>query len=139
MSVQAPNLFETQVCSHLQLLRGQPVILDTDLAWFLGVDPVDLLEAVASHPAHFPDDFVFRVTAAEMAELQRWTPCLTSGGLSKECGRLAFTTHGAGMLLTVFTDEHFALAAIPVLRAFANYWNANDDFGGAPPLVNRKS
>jgi hypothetical protein len=138
MSAAAPNIFETQVLAHLRLFRGQAVILDSDLAWFLGVEAGTILAAVENNPEAFPDDFIFRLSRSELEGLRKESLCLTDGGLPPERDRVAFTTHGAGMLLVVLRDEKFALAAIPVLRAFANYWDEIERDPRAKPLVNRK-
>ena len=138
MPANLANVFETQVIAHLRSLRGQAVILDSDLAWFLGIEPAKIIEAVENCPALFPDDFAFHLTCDELAELERGNPCLTATGLGPKQARVAFTTHGAGMLLLVFRGEKFALASIPVLRAFANYWKESENGQNEKPLVNRK-
>jgi len=125
MQTDAANRFEAQVIAHLRSLRGQAVILDSDLAWFLGIDPEAIIEAVRNRAELFPPDFVFHLTAAELAEFESDSPCLTAAGISRR-KRVAFTTHGVGMLLLAFPDEKFSNAAIPVLRAFANYWKAEE-------------
>lgn len=139
MPAEAANFFEKQVIAHLRSLRGQAVILDSDLAWFLDIEPVDLLAAVKNRPELFPDDFVFHLTSTELAEFQKLTPCLTASGLASGQPRVAFTTHGVGLLLLAFREEKFALAAIPVLRAIANYWKAEEAVLTGQPRVNRKS
>lgn len=139
MQADAPNKFEAQVIAHLRPVRGQAVILDSDLAWFLGIKPVAILEAIGNRPELFPSDFVFRLTTAELAKFESDSPCLTAAGLGSRPGRVAFTTHGVGMLLLAFPDEKFSLAAIPVLRAFANYWKAEEVSLSDQRLVNRNS
>lgn len=122
MKSTGTDIFSQRVRAHLRPLRGEPAILDADLAWFLGIEPAEIIAAVEQNPAQFPADFVFHLTPEELAAWERESPCVT-GGSSLSCvNRLAFTTHGAGMLLTVFTDERFTLAAIPVLRVFADFW-----------------
>ena len=125
MPKPALSVFETQVCAHLRMFRDEPVILDSDLSWFLGVDPEVLSAAVARHPEAFPDDFVFRLTTAERANLCRRSACVTPRAAGGADGGLAFTTHGAEMLLVVLRDdEEFVMATIPVFTAFAKFWNA---------------
>ena len=57
MQAEAANIFEQQFLAHLRVLRGQAVFLDSDLAWFLGIEPGKILKAVAQHPELFPPDF----------------------------------------------------------------------------------
>ena len=140
MPASTANLFETQVCAHLRQFRGRPVVLDSDLAWFLGVPTELLIEAVEQHPEAFPEDFVLPLSPAERAGLCRNAACLTQS-LSASCdtGGLAFTTHGAQMLVVVLRDEAFALAAIPVFRAFARFWEGAVPADLAPQGRARKS
>ena len=126
MPMNTDNVFETHVRAHLVPLRGETVILDSDLAWFRGVEPSALIAAVEDHPSQFPDDFLFQLTDRELTTLQDRSPSLTGGGQQPGRPRFTFTTHGVEMLLTVFTDERFALNAIPVLRAFANHWKQEE-------------
>jgi hypothetical protein len=125
MQAEATNRFEWQVIAHLRFWQGQAVILDSDLAWFLGIEPTAILEAVEEKPELFPSDFVFHLNSSEMAKLLKDSPCLTAAGIADH-KRLAFTSHGVGMLLASIPDKEFSLAAIPVLRAFANYWKAEE-------------
>jgi hypothetical protein len=48
-------------------LRGQRVMLDTDLAALYGVETKALNQAVKRNIARFPSDFMFRLTAEEAA------------------------------------------------------------------------
>lgn len=139
MTAEATTVFESQVISHLRPLRGQAVILDSDLAWFLGIELVRITDAIEDRPELFPPDFVFHLTAAELARFERASPCLTASRTAADGKRVAFCTHGIGMLLLAFPEEKFSLAAIPVLRAITSYWKAVESGCFASPLVNRKS
>jgi hypothetical protein len=139
MPAEAANVFESQVIAHLRPLRGQAVILDSDLAWFLGIELERIAEAIENRPALFPPDFVFHLTTAELSQFEKASPCLTAGGTAVGGKRVAFCTHGIGMLLLAFPEERFSLAAIPVLRAIASYWKAEETVLTTKPLVNRNS
>lgn len=139
MITDAPSVFESQVIAHLRPLRGQAVILDSDLAWFLGIRLKRITDAVENRPELFPPDFVFHLTGAELARFEKASPCLTASGTAAHGRRVAFCTHGIGMLLLAFREKKFSLAAIPVLRAITSYWKAVESGSFASPLVNRKS
>ena len=47
------------------LIRGQRVILDSDLAKLYGVTTKRLNEQIKRNRKRFPDDFVFQLTAEE--------------------------------------------------------------------------
>jgi hypothetical protein len=139
MPVKATNVFESQVIAHLRPLRGQAVILDSDLAWFLGIELERICDAIGNRPELFPPDFVFHLTAAELSQFEKASPCLTASGTAGGGKRVAFCTHGIGMLLLAFPEERFSLAAIPVLRAIASYWQAEETVLATMPFVNRNS
>lgn len=126
MPANSKTLFESQFIAHVRRLRGQAVILDSDLAWFLGIEPERIADVVVKRPELFPPDFVFHLKKAEMNRLQKEFPCLTLGANASLKPRVAFSTHGVGMLLLAFQDDEFALAAIPVLRAIQKFWQAEE-------------
>ena len=51
-------------------IRGQKVILDTDLAGLYGVPTKALNQAVKRNRNRFPEDFVFQLTAEEFGDLR---------------------------------------------------------------------
>lgn len=132
-------IFDQQFLAHLRVLRGQAVVLDADLAWFLGIEPGKILHGIAKHPEMFPSDFVFHLTETELAEFEQQSPCMTAGGIEAGETRVAFTTHGVGMLLIAFRSKKFALAAIPVLQAIAKFWKSKEGVRTVKPRVSRKS
>ncbi len=48
--------------SHIRLIRGNKVMLDSDLAEIYGVSTKRLNEQVKRNKGRFPDDFMFRLT-----------------------------------------------------------------------------
>lgn len=52
-------------------LRGQKVLLDAELATLYGVTTKRLNEQVKRNSERFPDDFMFRLTPAELKSLNR--------------------------------------------------------------------
>ena len=52
--------------SKILLLRGHKVMLDRDLAALYGVSTKALNQAVKRKIKRFPEDFMFRLTSAEM-------------------------------------------------------------------------
>ena len=51
-------------------VRGEKVMLDSDLARLYGVPTHRLNEAVKRNRARFPEDFVFQLTRQEVANLK---------------------------------------------------------------------
>ena len=52
------------------LIRGQKVILDSDLAELYGVETKVLNQAVSRNLDRFPDDFMFRLSKEEFDDLK---------------------------------------------------------------------
>jgi hypothetical protein len=52
------------------LIRGQKVMLSTDLAELYQVEPRVLVQAVKRNVARFPEDFMFQLTEEEFSNLK---------------------------------------------------------------------
>lgn len=88
-------------------IRGQKVILDTDLAALYGVPVKRLNEQVKRNASRFPEDFMLRLTVAEAASaraLRSQIATLKQGGHRKYLP-YAFTEQGVLMAATVLTPR----------------------------------
>jgi hypothetical protein len=84
------------------LLRGQKVILDTELAALYGVAAKVLKKAVKRNFERFPEDFMFQINADEAAFLRSQTVTLKTGrGQHRKYLPYAFTEQGVAMLSSV--------------------------------------
>jgi len=108
----APNV-ERRILS----IRGQRVMLDADLAALYGVSTRVLNQAVKRNPERFPEDFMFRLTAAEKAEVITNCDHIRSLKFSPTLP-CAFTKHGAIMLASVLNTPIAVQASVQVVRAF---------------------
>ena len=105
------------------VLRGHRVMLDRDLAELYGVETRALNQAVKRNRARFPDDFMFRLTAAET----KTALSLRSQIVTLKRGRhikylpYVFTEHGAVMLANVLKSAVAVRASIQVVRAFVHF------------------
>jgi len=106
-----------RVQQRILLIRGHRVMLDRDLAELFGVSTKRLNEQVKRNAERFPDDFMFRLTPAEKAEVVancdhlsglRFSPALPN----------AFTEHGAIMAANVLNSPRAVQAGVFVVRAF---------------------
>ena len=59
------------VTQSILMLRGQKVLLDSELAALYGVGTKRLNEQVKRNRARFPNDFLFRLTLSEIETLNR--------------------------------------------------------------------
>jgi hypothetical protein len=101
------------------VLRGQRVILDTDLAELYGVATFRLNEQVARNRDRFPDDFAFQLTQ------QEFTSLTSQFAMSKKEGRggrrtrpWVFTEHGVAMLSSVLRSPEAVKVNIAIMRTF---------------------
>ena len=98
-------------------IRGEKVILDSDLADLYGVETKALNRAVKRNVSRFPDDFMFQLTAEEAANLRCQFGTSSSYG-GRRYLPYAFTEHGALMLANVLNSERAAQTSVQVVRAF---------------------
>jgi hypothetical protein len=75
-------------------IRGEKVMLDTDLAELYGVETKRLNEQVRRNLPRFPPDFMFQLTAEETESLRSQIATLKRGEHRKYLP-YAFTEHGA--------------------------------------------
>ena len=112
------------------LIRGQRVILDADLAKLYGVPTFRFNEAFKRNRHRFPDDFAFRLTVAEFADLRSQTASaqemVNSSQFAMSSSRhrgivhrpWAFTEHGALMAANILRSKQAGQVSVFVVRAF---------------------
>ena len=98
-------------------IRGEKVMLDSDLAELYGVETKVLNQAVKRNATRFPPDFMFQLTAGEWESLRSQFVTLKRGEHRKYLPYV-FTEHGALMLANVLNSERAAQTSVQVVRAF---------------------
>ena len=100
-------------------LRGQRVILDSDLAALYGVETKRFNEQVKRNVARFPADFMFQLTAEESDSLRSQIATLKTGrGQHRKYLPYVFTEHGAIMAAMVLNSPRAVEVSVYVVRAF---------------------
>jgi len=99
------------------IIRGQKVMLDSDLAELYGVSTRRLNEQTKRNIERFPDDFMFQLTEEEWENLRSQNATSRSWG-GRRYPPYAFTEHGAVMLANVLKSDTAVNASIQVVRAF---------------------
>jgi hypothetical protein len=102
---------------RILLVRGLKVIIDADLAEFYGVPTRRLNEQVKRNRERFPEDFMFRITPDEKAEVVASCDHLKKLKFSKALP-FAFTEHGAIMAAAVLNSPRAVDVSVFVVRAF---------------------
>ncbi len=111
----SPREVET-VENAIHLVRGQRVMLDSNLAAIYGVTTKRLNERLRRNPNRFPSDFAFQLTRQEFTNLRSQIATSNRGG--RRYRPWVFTEHGAIMLGSVLNSETAVEASIRVVRAF---------------------
>ena len=100
-------------------VRGERVMLDSDLARLYGVPTKRLNEQVRRNADRFPPDFMFRLTGAETDSLRSQFATLKTGrGQHRKYLPYAFTEHGAIMVANVLNSQQAVQMSVFVVRAF---------------------
>ena len=102
----------------IYLVRGQRVMLDSDLAKIYGVTTGQLNQAVKRNVARFKDGFAFQLSSHEFSALisQSVISKIGRGGRTKL--PWVFTEHGALMLGNVLNSKTAVEASVRVVKVF---------------------
>lgn len=104
----------------IHIIRGQQVMIDSDLARLYGVETKYLKRAVKANIKRFPPDFMFELDSSEFDSL-RCKNC-TSNTKSQRGGirylPFAFTENGVGMLSSVLKSDTAIEVNIRIMRTF---------------------
>lgn len=112
---------EITIKNLIYVIRGQQVMLDSDLAMLYQVETKNLNKAMKRNMNRFPEDFCFQLTEGEYDSLR------FQNGTSKESdigrgGRrylpYVFTEQGISMLSAVLRSETAVNVSIGIMRAF---------------------
>ena len=103
---------------EIHVLRGEQVLLDSDLAAVYGVTTSALNQAVKRNPGRFPKGFRFRLTEKEVADLRSQSVISSSAHGGRRTLPWAFTEHGAIMAAAVLNSPRAVEMSVFVVRAF---------------------
>jgi ORF6N domain len=117
-SAMPPNRKIDNVERAIYLIRGQRVMLDSDLAAIYGTSTMRLNEQFRRNRKRFPDDFAFVLTREEFARLISQIAISKKGRGGRRKLPIAFTEHGAIMLASVLNSDVAVQASVRVVRAF---------------------
>src|SRR5882724_11512935 len=104
---------------RIYLIRGQKVMLDSDLAELYQVETRALNQAVRRNLDRFPEDFMFQLSEQE---LENWRSQIVMSNPTSRMGLrrppYAFTEHGVAMLSSVLNSVRAVQMNILIIRAF---------------------
>lgn len=125
---------QERIQSRIIVLRGQRVLLDSDLAAIYEVPTKRLVEQVKRNASRFPEDFVFQLTREEFSQFRiKQGPDVDNAQLAKHRSQnatsvsqnrarqslpYAFTEHGAIQAANILRSEAAVAMSVQVVRAF---------------------
>ncbi|WPO80109.1 ORF6N domain-containing protein [Flavobacterium sp. KACC 22761] len=109
-------LFEETISNKIYFIRGQKVMLDSDLASLYEVETRVLNQAVKRNVSRFPIDFMFELSQSEFNNLKSQIVTSSWGGTRKLPS--AFTEHGILMLSSVLKSDRAIQTNIQIMRIF---------------------
>jgi len=134
MAESSSKLTTVQLGRLIYEIRGERVMLDSDLASIYGVETKALNRAVKRNRHRFPKDFVFQISENEWKNLRYQIGTSSSGredqslryqtgtSSSRHGGRrrrpYVFTEHGAIMAANVLNSRRAVQMSVFVVRAF---------------------
>jgi len=106
----------TQIQNMIYEIRGQKVMLDSDLSALYGVELKVMNQAVKRNIKRFPSDFMFQLTDEEWKN-QR-SQIVTFNKDTRKYKPYAFTEQGVAMLSSVINSDRAIEVNINIMRAF---------------------
>lgn len=102
----------------VHVVRGQRIMLDSDLARLYGVTTAALNQAVKRNTERFPDDFAYQLTEQEFSDLMSQIVISKTGRGGPRKLPWAFTEHGVAMLSSVLRSPTAVRVNVEIIRTF---------------------
>ncbi len=116
---QLEAALEGDIAGRICNVRGQRVLLDSDLAVLYGVTTKAFNQAVRRNFDRFPADFLLQLTDEEARALRSQSVTLKTGrGRHRKYLPLAFTEHGCLMVSNVLRSPKATEVSVLIVRAF---------------------
>ena len=109
---------EEKILNIIMVVRGEKVILDSDLAALYGVETRRLNEQVRRNIDKFPDDFMFQLTKEEFQNLKSQFATSSSAWGGRRKLPLVFTEHGALQAANVLSSSQANKMSVFIVRTF---------------------
>jgi hypothetical protein len=109
---------------HIYRIRGQHVMLDSDLAYLYGTSTKRLNEQVHRNLRRFPSDFMFQLSLQEIVYLRSHFATSNEGRGGRRYQPYVFTEEGVSMLSTTLNSERAIQVSIAIMRAFVKLRHA---------------
>ena len=118
MAKPQPVIPVERIASRIYLIRGEKVMLDSDLAEMYRVRTSALNQQVSRNSDRFPEDFAFRLTAEEFESLMSQIVISNAGRGGRRKLPMVFTEQGVAMLSSVLRSGRAAAVNVAIMRTF---------------------
>jgi ORF6N domain-containing protein len=112
-------ILRERIEERIHFLRGQRVMISSDLAPLYAVPVKALIQAVRRNESRFPDDFLFQLTSEEFRFLKSQSVTSSWGG-ARRALPYAFTEQGVAMLSSVLRSARAVQVNIAIMRTFVH-------------------
>jgi len=115
------NVDVEKIETMIYTIRGQRVMIDSDLAKLYEVETKRLKEQVRRNLDRFPDDFLIQPNSSELSELRSQIATLgklTNENLVFKHAPYLFTENGVAMLSSVLQSRQAIQVNISIMRTF---------------------
>ena len=103
--------------TRILVIRGENVLLDSDVATIYGVATREINQAVANNPEKFPEGYIIELTAEEKQEVVKNFDHLKKLKFSPYPPK-AFTEKGLYMLATIIKSDVATQTTLGIIEAF---------------------
>lgn len=107
---------EQKILNRIYVIRGEKVMIDSDLAEMYGVETKQLKRQVKRNSDRFPKDFMFELTKKEFEILRSQIGTSSWGGTRYM--PIAFTEQGVAMLSSILNSKTAIEVNIRIIRVF---------------------
>ena len=113
------TITESIIESKIYVIRGQKVMMDSDLAEMYGVETKVLKQAVKRNMDKFPDDFMFEMNDKELTDWRSQNVTSNSLRMGLRYKPYCFTEHGVLMLSSVLRSKQANDVNISIMRVYS--------------------
>ena len=112
------NITARKIEKMIYVIRGQKVMLDSDLAELYDVETKYLNRQVTRNKARFPSDFAFKLSENEWESLRCQIVTSKEGKGGRRYAPYVFTENGVAMLSGILNSERAIKVNISIMRTF---------------------
>ena len=107
-----------EIENKIYTIRGQQVMLDSDIAYLFEVETRRLNEQMKRNISRFPEDFCFQLNSIEFKTLRSQNATFNCSTLGRKYVPYVYTEHGVMALAGVLKSEVAAKMTVEIVRTF---------------------